>query len=64
MLQTECNHATSTTAKSLGGSADWTQLTIQTLPEKPDLVIWPEGALGGPINPNDTRPYQVLGGNL
>ena len=41
---------------------DWTQLTVKTLPKKPDLVVWPEGALGGPINPNDTRPYQVLGG--
>ena len=23
--------------------------------EKPDLVVWPEGAMGGPLNPDDER---------
>jgi apolipoprotein N-acyltransferase len=41
---------------------DWMKQTIKIIPEKPDLVVWPEGALGGPINPDDERPASVLGG--
>ncbi len=41
---------------------DWTALTLKAAEEKPDLVIWPEGAMGGPLNPDDTQPYNALGG--
>jgi apolipoprotein N-acyltransferase len=41
---------------------DWTKQTLQILKEKPDLVVWPEGALGGPINPDDETPARALGG--
>jgi len=41
---------------------DWTKQTLQILKEKPDLVVWPEGALGGPINPDDETPARPLGG--
>ena len=41
---------------------DWTKQTLKVTDLKPDLVVWPEGALGGPINPNDERPAAALGG--
>ena len=41
---------------------DWTNLTMKAAKDKPDLVIWPEGAMGGPLNPNDEQPYNALGG--
>lgn len=41
---------------------DWTKQTLRATRDKPDLVIWPEGALGGPINPDDERPAAPLGG--
>jgi apolipoprotein N-acyltransferase len=41
---------------------DWGRQTVSILDQKPDLVVWPEGALGGPINPDDTRPAKPLGG--
>ena len=41
---------------------DWTKQTLRVTKDKPDLVIWPEGALGGPINPDDERPSAPLGG--
>ena len=34
---------------------DWQILTNKILSEKPDLVIWPEGAMGGPYNPIEER---------
>jgi apolipoprotein N-acyltransferase len=41
---------------------DWTNLTLQASKDKPDLVVWPEGAMGGPLNPDDDHPYNALGG--
>ena len=41
---------------------DWTKQTFQIVGQKPDLVVWPEGALGGPINPDDERPARALSG--
>ena len=41
---------------------DWGKQTMSILDQKPDLVVWPEGALGGPINPDDDRPAKALGG--
>ena len=41
---------------------DWTGLTLKTVNQNPDLVIWPEGAMGGPLNPDDTQAYSALGG--
>ena len=35
---------------------DWRMLSDRILDQKPDLVIWPEGAIGGPYNPTETRP--------
>ena len=34
---------------------DWQILTDKILDQKPDLVIWPEGAMGGPYNPIEER---------
>jgi apolipoprotein N-acyltransferase len=34
---------------------DWQVLTDKILDQKPDLVIWPEGAMGGPYNPIEER---------
>ena len=41
---------------------DWGKQTMSILDQNPDLVVWPEGALGGPINPDDDRPAKALGG--
>ena len=41
---------------------DWGKQTFDVATEKPDLVVWPEGALGGPINPDDERPAAALNG--
>ena len=40
----------------------WYDLTLEVAKEKPDLVVWPEGAMGGPFNPDDERQYRALGG--
>ena len=40
----------------------WFDLSVRAAPEKPDLVVWPEGAMGGPLNPDDERSYRALGG--
>ncbi len=37
----------------------WVETTRAVLPDHPDLVIWPEGAL--PFNPDDTRKARFLG---
>ena len=41
---------------------DWSKQTLEVARQKPDLVVWPEGALGGPINPNDETPTRILEG--
>lgn len=47
-------------APALTWLASWVELTKQASPYRPDLVIWPEGAV--PFNPHDERPAQALGG--
>lgn len=44
------------------GIRDWGQQTLSILDQDPDLVVWPEGSLGGPVNPDDPRPAKALGG--
>ena len=46
------------------GIRDWGQQTLSILDQDPDLVVWPEGSLGGPVNPDDPRPAKALGENL
>ena len=40
----------------------WYNLSLEVAEEKPDLVVWPEGAMGGPLNPDDERSFRALGG--
>ena len=35
---------------------DWYSVTKKILDKKPDLVVWPEGAQGGPFNPIEKEP--------
>jgi len=46
-------------APALTWLASWVELTREAAPYRPDLVIWPEGAV--PFNPHDERPAQALG---
>ena len=47
-------------APALTWLASWVELTKEATPYRPDLVIWPEGAV--PFNPHDERPANALGG--
>ncbi len=47
-------------APALTWLASWVELTKDAVPYRPDLVIWPEGAV--PFNPHDERPANALGG--
>ncbi len=43
---------------ALDGLKDWVDLTRRVMPEKPDLVVWPEGAVA--FNPHSENKARVL----
>jgi apolipoprotein N-acyltransferase len=59
VLQQNVTMETRLDESALDSLKSWVNLTTQAIPQKPDLVVWPEGAVT--FNPNSERPAKVLG---